>query len=465
MNIKRISFIEAGSHAFQLLSRFTIARVGTVLLSTMLRERGYEVRAFLEDIAPLDWSYVENSDLVCISTLTSTSPRAYSIADRLRARGIPIVMGGAHPTFLAAETLDHADFAVRGEGDLTLFELLSHLEKGSPPVHEIAGLTYREKDGKVRHNAPRRNLNEAELDLLPTPDFSLVHRWKPSYIYSVSTSRGCPFECKFCSVIRMFGRKYRFKSVEASIRDLRTINSVSKSTRFFVDDNFTANKQRTKELLKAMIAEGLTSCWSAQVRTDVATDPELLGLMADAGCHTLYIGFESINPKTLVEFNKRQALQDIEHCIRTVKGYGLHIHGMFILGADTDEVETIGRTVDFAVNSGIDTAQFIALTPLPGTPFFQEMQEQGRILHTDWGRYNLQHVVFRPAQMTPEILQAGTLNGMKQFYSWKYILGHLSHLDLHYAAVGMFCRRAANKVASDVSSYVRDPGREAAVQA
>jgi radical SAM superfamily enzyme YgiQ (UPF0313 family) len=455
MTIKRISFIEAGGLGFQMLNRFTIARVGTVLLSTMLRERGYEVKAFIEDIAPLDWPFVENSELVCISTLTSTAVKAYAIADRVRARGIPVVIGGAHPTFLPGEALLHADIAVRGEGDITLPELISHIEKGSPPLCEIAGLSYREKSGHVVHNPQRRDITEEELDRLPTPDFSLVHKWKPSYIYSISTSRGCPFDCKFCSVIRMFGRKYRFKSIESSLRDLRQASAVSKSTLFFVDDNFTANKRRTKELLKAMIAEGLTSTWAAQVRTDVATDTELLRLMADAGCHTLYIGFESINPKTLEAFNKRQALEDIVRCIGTLKEHGLHIHGMFVLGADTDDVDTIRRTVDFAINSGIDTTQLVALTPLPGTPFFREMQEDGRILHTDWGRYNLQHVVFKPALMSPETLQAETLRGMRQFYSWKCIFRRISRLDFHYAAVGMFGKRATNKVIAEVSAYLQ----------
>ncbi len=458
MNIKKISFIEAGGQGFQMLNRFTIARVGTVLLPTILKKRGYEVKAFIEDIAPLDWSYVEDSDVVCISTLTSTAPRAYALADRVRTRGIPVVMGGAHPTFLPDEALLHSDFVVRGEGDYTLPELLHYIEKGKPSIRSIDGLSFRDDGGNGAHNPARQSLTEQQLDSLPTPDFSLIHKWKPTYIYSVSTSRGCPFSCKFCSVVQMFGAKYRFKSVEASMRDLRQISAVSRSTRFFADDNFTANKGRTKELLKGMIAEKLTSSWAAQVRTDVATDPELLRLMADAGCHTLYIGFESINPKTLEAFNKRQALSDIVNCIRTVKEYGIHIHGMFVLGADTDDVDTIRRTADFAVRCGIDTTQLVALTPLPGTPFFHEMKETGRIIHTDWSKYNIQHVVFRPAQMTPETLQSETMKGMKKFYSWKYILKHLTRFDLHYAAVGIFGRRAVNKVGREVSAYPRSFG-------
>ena len=210
---------------------------------------------------------------------------------------MPVIMGGAHPTFMPDESLEYADFVIRGEGEHSLVELLEHLENGTPALTGIKGLSYRDRDGRNVHNPSREFIED--LDSLPEPDFSLVHNWNPSNTYPVSTSRGCPYDCKFCSVIQMFGRSYRFKSVEATLKELKYVASVSKATKFIVDDNFAANKRRTKEILRGMIAEGIKTRWSAQVRTDVARDPELLRLMADSGCHTLYIGFESINPATL----------------------------------------------------------------------------------------------------------------------------------------------------------------------
>jgi radical SAM superfamily enzyme YgiQ (UPF0313 family) len=453
MDIRRISFIEVGAPEYQMLSKYTVARIGTVLLSTMLRKLGYDVKAFIEDIARPDCSFIEDSDLVCISTLTATAPRAYDIAKKARAQGIPVVMGGTHPSFMPEEALLHSDFVIKGEGERALPKLIESLRKGSPSLKSIEGLSYRERDGLIVHNPPGAYLGESELDSLPWPDFSLVHGWKSNIIYPLSTSRGCPFECRFCSVIKMFGRKYRSKSLEKTMEELRYVNGISKATRFFVDDNFTANKARSKELFRAMIAEGLTGTWAAQVRADVAADPELLRLMADAGCHTLYIGFESINPKTLAEFNKKQGLEDIIKCVRAVKENGLHIHGMFVLGSDADDLDTIQKTVDFAINMGIDTAQFMALTPLPGTPLFAEMLEKGRLLHRDWSKYNLQHVVFRPALISPEALQFGTLKGMARFYSWKYILKNLLKLDLHYTVVGILARRGVFKVLKLVDDF------------
>jgi radical SAM superfamily enzyme YgiQ (UPF0313 family) len=207
-----------------------------------------------------------------------------------------------------------------------------------------------------------------------------------------------------------------------------------------------------------MSAEGLRAPWVAQVRADVASDPELLGLMADTGCHTLHIGFESINPRALLEYNKKQEIEDIVRCVETVRDYGIHIHGMFVLGADTDDADVIRRTADFAIKAGIDTAQFVALTPLPGTPFFDEMKSAGRLLHEDWEKYDLQHVVFRPALMSPGTLQMETLKNTGRFYSWKYIFKRLARLDVHYGAIGLYMRKMVGKTLREVSPYLEGAG-------
>ncbi|GAB4390697.1 MAG: radical SAM protein [Thermodesulfovibrionales bacterium] len=457
MDIKRISFIEAKSPGAHIYSKYPIPRLGAVLLSTILKERGYDVRAYIEDIAEPEWSFVENSDLVCISAITGTSIRAYKIADRLRKKGIPVVMGGAHPSFCPEEALEHSDYVVRGEGDETLPELLSFLETGKPDISAIRGVSYRDGAGKVASTAPRPLLTN--LDGLPMPDFSLVHKFKSSNIYPISTSRGCPFNCRFCSVIQMFGRRYRTRSIENVIAELKHAASFSRGHRFFVDDNFAANKARSKRLLTAMKAEGLTHhTWSAQVRTDVATDTELLKLMADTGCQVVQIGFESVNPETLKSFNKGQTLEEIENCIRTVKDHGIHIHGMFVLGSDNDTPETFKSTVDFAIKQGIDSIQLMMLTPLPGTPFFTEMRDGGRLLHTDWSKYDAHHVVYKPLLMSPQTLHVESLKAMGRFYSWKYIFRHLAALDFNYVAIGLYGKSAVKKALGEARDYLSSIG-------
>jgi radical SAM superfamily enzyme YgiQ (UPF0313 family) len=451
VGIRKISFIEAGTPGLHIFSKFPIPRLGAVLLSTILRERGYQVKTFIEDLASPDWSFIESSDLVCISTITSTTIKAYRMGKQLKALNIPVIMGGAHPTFLPDEALEYADFVIRGEGEHSLVELLEYMDKGVPALRDIKGLSYRDRDGEKVHNPPRAFIED--LDSLPKPDFSLVHNWTPSNTYPVSTSRGCPYDCSFCSVIGMFGRRYRFKGVEAALEELRYAVSVSKATKFIVDDNFAANTIRAKEILKAMIAEKIKTRWSAQVRTDVARDPELLRLMADSGCHTLFIGFESINPRTLEEYNKQQDLQDIISCIRTVRYHGIHIHGMFVLGAETDDVETIHETVAFAENLGIDTLQIVILTPLPGTPLFNDMMKSGRLLHTDWSKYDVQHAVFKPRLMSAATLQIETLKAMGRFYSWKYVFRHLARLNFHYTVIGIYGKRLVDKSIKAFSAH------------
>ncbi len=456
MLIDNISFIDIKSPGAHVFSKFPIPRIGSVLLSTILAGRGYHARVFIEDAAEPDWPFIEKSDIVCISTITSTAVRAYAVADRLRGLGIPVIMGGAHPSLMPEEALEHADYVVRGEGDIALPELIDHLAKGGAPPGRIHGVSYRSPSGEKMHNTGRGFLED--MDILPEPDFSLIHGWEPSNTYPISTSRGCPFGCRFCSVIQLFGRKYRFKSVEATLREFCRVAAAYKATIFFVDDNFSADKQRAKAILRGMVERGVKHSWSAQVRTDVAKDPGLLRLMADSGCVTLYIGFESINPKTLRLYDKKQNVDEIVQCIRIVKEHGIDIHGMFVLGADTDSVDTIRRTAEFAVDLGLDTAQFMPLTPLPGTPVFSEMKDAGRLLHTDWSKYDMHHVVFSPAMMKPETLQVETLKAMKKFYSWKYILNHLVKFDFHYAMIGLYGRWAVRHLLGKVRAYFEDIG-------
>lgn len=452
MRIENISFIEVKSPGAHIFSRFPIPRLGSILLSTILRDEGYNVRVFIEDIKEPDWSFIENSDIVCISTITPTAIRAYELADRLRKSGITVIIGGAHPSFLPEEALEHADYVVRGEGDYTLPELIEYIKNARHSVETIQGISYKDESGNIIHNPSRPLLKD--MDILPEPDFSLVHGWKPTNVYPVSTSRGCPFDCKFCSVIHMFGRKYRFKSVDATLKELRHVASVSKSTVFFVDDNFTAKKDRTKAILKGMIDEGIKVGSSAQVRTDIAKDSELLRLMAEAECDIVYVGFESINPKTLELYNKKQNVDEIVNCIKAVKDHGIRIHGMFVLGADTDNVDTIKATADFAIKLNIDTIQFMILTPLPGTPVFFEMRDSDRLLHTDWSKYDAHHVVFKPATMNPETLQIEPLKAMKRFYSWKYILKHFIRLDFYYAAIGLYGKGAVKEALDKAKAYL-----------
>ncbi len=455
MRIKRIAFIEPNTPGRHVFSKIRIPRLGALLLATIMKARGYETRVFLEDLADPDWRWIENSDVLCISAITNTAQRSYAIADKYRNLGMPVIMGGAHPSFMPGEALGHADYVVRQEGDESLPELIGYLEKsglekGGNGIGQIKGVSYK-KNGEDVHNQPRPFISE--LLNVPSPDFSLAHGWKPGDVYPVSSSRGCPFQCRFCSVIHMFGKKYRFRSVESTLADLRALKKIS-GTVFFVDDNFTANKTRAKEILRGMISEKLNIRWSAQTRVDVASDPELLKLMADAGCAKLFIGFESINPRTLELYNKKQDLDQIKNCINALSEHGISIHGMFVMGADTDDVQTIRNTADFAKVLGRGTLQIMMLTPYPGTPIYNELESQGRLLHKNWIKYDGLNAVYQPALMSPEELHIETLKGLKKFYSWKYIMGHMIDRNFYHAALGLYGKNAVRLALKNAKSYL-----------
>lgn len=425
--------------------------MGTILLSTILKEKGYNSKAFIEDIAEPDWKELEKADLIGISSITSTAPRAFRLASKFRSKGIPIVMGGPHSTFLPEESLAYADYVVRGEGEETIVELIEHLESGKS-LNDIMGLSY--KEGNTLTHNPERPLLK-DLDTAPIPDLNVVHNWKKRNTIPIATSRGCPFGCRFCSVIQMFGRRYRFKSIDRIIEEIKAVAS-RKVHIFFIDDNFAANKERTKELLKRMIIEDIRVEWSAQVRTDIVRDAELIDLMSQTGCFGVFVGFESINPRTLSLYNKKQKVDDIVDCIETLKETSINIHGMFVLGGDTDDVETIRSTKKFAKRLGIQSVQFLMLTPLPGTPVFEDLKQQGRLLHTDWAKYDAHHAVFEPKLMTPFELHAETLKAMAGFYSWGTILKNLMKGDLFYSAVGLYGKRSLQKIKAPSKQYLRD---------
>ena len=448
--IKNIYFIEAKSPGAHIFSRTALPRLGSILLGTILKQKGYNVRVFIEDIAAPAWNLFDDADMVCISSITSTANRAFQLAEQFKKRGIPVVLGGPHSTFLPEESLKYADYVVRGEGEETLVELLEHLEKGLP-LDTIKGLSFTREPGEIVHT-PARELLES-LEDAPIPDFSLVHKWEKAMVVPVATSRGCPFDCKFCSVIHMFGRKYRFKSIDRVIAEIRAA-APKKGHVFFIDDNFAANKKRTKELLRALIANNIKAEWSAQVRTDVAKDPELLDLMEKAGCFSVYIGFESINPQTLSLYNKGQKLEDIENAIREVKKHNINIHGMFVLGSDMDDIQTIRSTEKFARKLAIDSIQFMMLTPLPGTPVFEDLKTSGRLIHTDWSKYDAHHAVFEPKQMTAYELHVETLKAMAKFYSWRSILRNLWKFDFFYAVVGLYGKRSVKQALAGTKKYM-----------
>ncbi len=417
----KIVLIEPKAPNLHIFSQYPLPRLGCLILGTLMKQRGWTVEVFIEEVRKIDFRAVQTADLVGISTITSTAPRAYALADKVRDTGIPVIMGGPHVTFLAEEALDHADFVIRGEGEQTLLEFIQARESGGDYSH-IANLSYRSPSGRI-HN-PARPFPQ-NLDALPHPDLSLLkpdrRLMKGHPIIPILTSRGCPFDCSFCSVTGMFGKKYRFRSTEDVVAELKKYDR-RRNIIFFYDDNFAANRGRAKALLEAMIAEKFRFPWTAQVRADIAQDEELVRLMKKAGCHTLFIGFESVNPRSLQEMKKKQTVAEIKQAIHLLRKHHIHIHGMFVLGFDEDDWQTIKETVKFAKKSKLTSTQFLILTPLPGSELYKKIRSENRIAFRDWTLYDAHHVVFQPARFSLFDLQKAQIFSHKKFYSLKELV-------------------------------------------
>jgi radical SAM superfamily enzyme YgiQ (UPF0313 family) len=436
--MSKIIFIEPKAPNLHIFSKFKLPRLGLYILGTLAKQRGWDVEIVYEEIQKIDFSQIESSDLVGISTITSTAPRAYMIADKIKQMGISVIMGGPHVSFQTEEALGHADFVIRGEGEKALMAFFDAWE-GNKDYGTVPNLSFK-KNGKIIHNplVP----NTSDLDQLPFPDLTQL-KYNPKRIAGyrtipIQTSRGCPFNCTFCSVTSMFGKKYRFRSTQNIIEELRLYND-KKNIIFFYDDNFAANPKHTKELLHAMIEENFKFKWTTQVRADIAKDLELVRLMQRAGCHTLYIGFESVNPESLREMKKKQTVEEITSAVKVLRRHKIHIHGMFVYGFDQDDWKTVKKTVRFAKKTKLTSSQFLILTPLPGSEFFNKVVEQGRILLTDWALYDAHHAVYKPAKLSLARLQKAQIFSHKRFYSLfqsvkKFFRGKWIDLGLaHYA--------------------------------
>lgn len=437
----RIVFLEPKPSNPHIFSLYALPRLGGVLLATLLRDRGWDAQVFVEEVADIDFDRVLGADLVGISSITSTTPRAYALADEIRDSGIPVVLGGPHTTFLPEEGLEHADMVVRGEGEGPILALARHFEEGSP-LGEVPSLSWRIGSRTV-HNPLLED--PVDLDDLPPPDLSLIHGYIrdgtfASRIIPIQTTRGCPYDCDFCSVTGMFGRKLRKRSPENVVKELEMYRDLG-SVAFFYDDNFTADRGHAWEICRLIIASGLEMAWSTQVRLEVARDRELVDLMRSAGCRTVFIGFESVNQSALNESRKSQSADEMTGAVRTFRRAGIDVHGMFIYGLDSDEPHDLEATLQFAMSTPISTAQFLILTPFPGTELLRRFTAEDRILLTDWSLYDGHHVVFKPRYISPGQLQKKQVRSHRRFYSWPRSLANLLKLKFMRTGTYVYARR------------------------
>lgn len=360
-------------------------------------------------------------DLVVIQVYITNAQRAYHLAAHYRARGCYVVMGGLHVTSLPDEAAQHADTICLGPGEHTFPVFLAD---------------WRAKRPKPRYTSTQRSLAGAPLvrrDLLKRHLYLVPN--------SIVVSRGCPHHCDFCYKDAFFegGAGFYVQPVDAALAEIERL--VGKHL-YFLDDHLLGHRRFARNLFAGM--QGMQRLWQAASTVDAILRDDLIEHAAKAGLRSLFVGFETLSNANLQASNKPQNLnRSYADAIKKLKDLGIMVNASFVFGLDDDDPSVFERTVEWAVQQGVTTTTFHIATPYPGTPFYQRMAQQGRLLHRDWQRYDTRHAVFTPRDMTAQQLEAGYWRAYQQFYSWRNIArssaaqNNWAHSARHFAyAVG-----------------------------
>lgn len=376
--------------------------LNTAILNSLTPAK-HSVKVINDIVEDIDFS--DSYDLVAITAMTTQINRAYQIADRFRKLGVMVVIGGVHANFLPDEVKQHADSVVIGEVE-NLWE-------------------------QIINDSENNNLKDFYKDMsLPDLQKLLIPKWEnvnlniyPKPIgyklpmMPIFTTRGCPYGCKFCSVTKYFGNAYRVKPISHVMREIEAVDAESY---FFVDDNIACKPEYSRELFKALSHKNVR--WVSQISTTVLRNPDLIELASKSGCTSLLIGIESLDRKNLQSagkgFNKTEEYEELFARLRKA---GIVPFPNIIFGFDNDSPEVFRSTIDFLMKNKVGYATFFILTPLPGTIFFDEMNNAGRLPHKDWSKYDLNHIVFKPQKLTKSELYSHYWKSYQEFFSLKNI--------------------------------------------
>jgi len=348
-----------------------------------------------ENLEPLTLS--SDADLIAITAMTPQAPRAYQIATAFRAAGKTVIMGGFHVSNLPEEALQHVDAVVVGEGEIVWPQLLDDFLRG-------------------RLQRLYRSGQLMEMTAIPSARRELFSGKKYLFTNTLQTTRGCPFDCEFCSVTAFYGRRYRKRPVPvvlAEMAELRRKNSFA----FFVDDNLVADRNYAMELFAGL--KGMGVKWLSHAPIDFARDRQFIKAAGEAGCVALFVGFESLNQTSLAAMGKvtNTASSYLEDA-KVFRDNGIGILGSFVLGYDGDTPEIFPQLLRFCEEARIEAAIFPILTPYPGTEVRRRLEAEGRIVTNNWQDYDMEHVTFAPRGMTAAELQQGYDWLNRSFYSF-----------------------------------------------
>jgi radical SAM superfamily enzyme YgiQ (UPF0313 family) len=336
----------------------------------------------------------EKWDLVGITCMTATAPRAYQLADDLRTRGTRVVLGGVHPSVLPEEAKAHCDAVVVGEAEPVWGRLLSDAQAGRLEPYYRSG-------------------TEWSLDDYPLPNRAMGRAGSVLGVVPVVTSRGCPYACEFCCVRNVFGRTVRHVSVERVVEDIRRSRS---STVMFLDDNIVGDQVYASRLFDAI--RELRIHWGGQASISFVRNEKLLAQAAASGCRGLFVGLESVSEHKMKRMSKSmRTLEDTATAIHRIQDSGILLHASIVFGFDDDDPSIFDETVEFLQRVRIPSATFNVLTPYPGTEIYDQLKAENRLLTRDWTYYDHCTPVYVPRRMTVDQLYDGYRYAKKSFFS------------------------------------------------
>ncbi len=387
--MKKLVLVKPVNPLFRQLIRKTNGGIPPIAhgILAALTPKDWEVEIIDENYTSFRYT---DADLVGFTAFTSTAPRAYELAGLYREKGVTTVMGGVHAAMMPEEAQQYMDSVVIGEAEGVWPKLIADFEAGK------LQRTY-------RGGFP-------ELENMPVPRYDLFPR---ECIGAVQTSRGCPMDCKYCSVTAFNGNRYRHRPIEEVLDELERM---PKRVLFFLDDNIVGhgeeNRDRAIALFDGMIKRRLNKLWIGQASMNFSDDETVLKYAAKSGCLLVMMGVESEDPEALKEIKKptniRALKKTYQEVFRQIHNHGIAIHGFFMYGMDVDTPDSLRKRTEFITTCGVDSAQVSMVCPFPGTKLHEEIRDEGRLRYTnfpqDWARYHFEDVAQTPKLMTPDAL-------------------------------------------------------------
>ncbi|MCW5892376.1 MAG: radical SAM protein [bacterium] len=374
----------------------------------------HEVRFADELMQDLDLEAVEQwADVVGLTAMGPQITRAYHLADRFRARGRKVVLGGTWVTLTPEDSLRHADAVVAGEAEYVWADVLADLAAG-----RSRGI-YRAERWHDLRDVPA--IDPWSLPLLKPDAFRASWLYRMYFYWPTFFSRGCPHPCEYCAVQTYYQRSYRTRPVEEFIDEIARMRTIGARRFLLMDDNPVARPEAAKEMLRALVPHKVQ--WVSQATINVARDPELLDLVARSGCRVLSIGFESLSEDSLAQVAKQfNRPSRFAEDIRKLRDAGIQVIALVMVGLDGDTLETFPKTLEWLDQNRISFLKLFTPAPYPGTKFHTDMEAAGRILDRDWGRYDYGSPIVRPQNMSTDEMLEGFQYVYRGFYSVRSML-------------------------------------------